>query len=107
MPFVKGQSGNPNGRPAAHKDIQELARQHTPAAIRALVDALTKPGERVAAANALLDRGYGKPGQTVDLRHHLPAATATDADLLAIASAGGGVIAAQARDQEESGGVVH
>lgn len=61
--FVKGQSGNPGGRPKAALDVQELARAHTPDAINALVAALANPRERVSAAVALLDRGWGKPTQ--------------------------------------------
>lgn len=66
MPFKKGQSGNPGGRPKLNHDIQELARTHTDAAISALVLALSDVRTRVAAAVALLDRGYGKPIQTVN-----------------------------------------
>ena len=59
--WVKGVSGNPGGRPRAALDVQELARAHTPEAIRALVAALDSPRERVNAACALLDRGWGRP----------------------------------------------
>ena len=45
--FNPGQSGNPGGRPVIVKHIQELARQHTPEALQALLDALKIPGERV------------------------------------------------------------
>ena len=61
--FKPGQSGNPGGRP---KGIEALAREHTPAALAALVDALRSPRERVSAAVALLDRGWGKPTVTVE-----------------------------------------
>ena len=61
--FKPGQSGNPGGRP---KGIEALAREHTPAALAALVDALRSPRERVGAAVALLDRGWGKPTVTVE-----------------------------------------
>ena len=62
-PWPPGRSGNPGGRPKAALDIQALARQHTPDAINALVAALANPRERVSAAVALLDRGWGKPTQ--------------------------------------------
>ena len=65
-PWPPGRSGNPGGRPKAALDIQALARAHTPDAIPALVAALANPSERVAAAVALLDRGWGKPIQAIE-----------------------------------------
>lgn len=65
-PWPQGRSGNPGGRPRAALDIQALARGHTTDAIRALVAALSNPRERVAAAVALLDRGWGKPVTTIE-----------------------------------------
>jgi hypothetical protein len=68
-PFKKGQSGNPGGRPKVVAEVQELARQNTTAAVETLVsimtDAKAAPAARVSAANALLDRGYGKPPQHI------------------------------------------
>ena len=58
--WVKGVSGNPSGRPRVVADIQDLARQHGPEAIHTLVECLKDPKHKVAAAIALLDRGFGK-----------------------------------------------
>lgn len=49
--------------------IEELARQHTPMAIATLVAVASKSesdAARVAAANSLIDRGYGKPRQSIE-----------------------------------------
>jgi hypothetical protein len=50
-------------------EIRSLARSHTGAALRVLVAVMrnTKatPPARVAAANAILDRGWGKPTQSL------------------------------------------
>jgi Family of unknown function (DUF5681) len=68
-PFKKGQSGNPGGRPKVVAEIKELARAHTGKAIETLVSIMDNPkaapAARVSAANALLDRGYGKPPQHI------------------------------------------
>ena len=68
-PFQKGTSGNPGGRPKVLGDVQELARERSPDAINTLAaimdDQKAPPAARVAAANALLDRGYGKPTQPI------------------------------------------
>lgn len=67
MPFVKGQSGNPGGRPKENAEIKALAREHGPKAIERLAELMggDDPRVAVAAAQALLDRGYGKPAQAI------------------------------------------
>jgi hypothetical protein len=68
-PFKKGQSGNPGGRPKVIAAVKELARAHTGEAIETLASIMTNlkfaPAARVSAANALLDRGYGRPPQHI------------------------------------------
>lgn len=68
--WQKGQSGNPGGRPREVSDLRELARDHTEGAIRTIIsvmnDSNATASARIAAAVALLDRGYGKPVQQVN-----------------------------------------
>lgn len=70
--FKPGVSGNPSGR-KPDKEIKELARGHTEAAIKTLAEIMrakkASGPARVAAAVALLDRGWGKP--PIDVAVHV------------------------------------
>jgi hypothetical protein len=91
-PFAKGHSGNPGGRPIKPKTIEQrklehdvriFARDRGIEAVNKLValmrgvitveidekpvEILVPPMAQLAAANALLDRGYGRPGVAVEL----------------------------------------
>jgi hypothetical protein len=74
-PFEKGKSGNPGGRPREIQEIVELARTNSADAVNTLSDImrdLAAPHQaRIAAANSILDRAYGKPKETVDVQGKL------------------------------------
>jgi hypothetical protein len=67
--WLPGQSANPGGRPRDELRLAELARAYTEEAVATLVDIMRtgEPSDRVRAATALLDRGYGKPAQEARL----------------------------------------
>jgi hypothetical protein len=75
MPFVKGQSGNPGGRAKAvlpdGRSLMDLAREHTPKAVQALVEVMDRAdasdAAKVSAATAILDRGWGRPKQDLGI----------------------------------------
>ena len=66
-----GQSGNPKGMEPGVGHVRELARQHTEESIEKLVEIMrdesAPPSAQGAAANALLDRGWGRPDQAVSI----------------------------------------
>lgn len=69
MTWKKGESGNPSGRPKVVKEVRDLARKHGSDAIDRLVELMRDTDKRVAvqACVALLDRGYGRPPQSLDM----------------------------------------
>jgi hypothetical protein len=69
-------SPNKSGRPRAPKNIaevRELAREKTGAMIEFLARTALNPkvsiNARVAAASQVLDRGWGRPHQSMDINH--------------------------------------
>jgi Family of unknown function (DUF5681) len=89
--FKRGQSGNPGGRPKIFTEVKQAAREHTEAAIEALVGVMNNeeatPAARVAAAVAILDRGWGRPETYAKVNHtRVSAEELTDDELATIAT---------------------
>lgn len=72
--WVKGQAGNPKGRPKVSLDLRQLAQFHGPAGIQRLAElgglVRGRPGAdthqaQIQAIGMLLDRGYGRPAPTL------------------------------------------
>ena len=70
--FLPGYSGSPGGRGRDHYAVSDLAKSHAPKAVATLaalmVDKKVPAQVRVNAAQALLDRGYGRPMQSVEAK---------------------------------------
>jgi len=69
-PFAPGNNANPGGRPKLPDDVKhvrELAREYTGEAVKTLATVMKtgSPNARVSAANSLIDRGWGKPEQSI------------------------------------------
>ena len=73
--FQKGKSGNPRGRPKKDFAAVEAAAVHGKAAIDTLAavmkDKKVPHATRVQAANTLLERGFGKAPQKIDLEANI------------------------------------
>lgn len=69
-------------------EIRSLARSHTGAAINCLVGIMNKESapetSRVAAANSLLDRGWGKPTQPIAGDDDAPPVKFTTIELIGV-----------------------
>jgi Family of unknown function (DUF5681) len=68
--FAKGTSGNPGGRPKLPEELKAGLQALSDEAVKVLHNSLQSDDERVRilAAVQILDRGYGKPAQTVNAR---------------------------------------
>ena len=71
MPFQKGVSGNPSGRrvEVEQAEVRSLARQYTVEAVARLAEIMRSGDTRASAAAsvALLDRGWGRPGTSLEV----------------------------------------
>lgn len=99
-------AGRPKGqRNAATKEqianISDMAKMHSDAAIATLVEIATNgaasEGARVSAANAILDRAWGKPLQGVD---H----TSSDGSMAPVTGFDVRIAVAPASDSDEAAG---
>jgi hypothetical protein len=83
-----GQSGNPKGRPSIKGEVETLARIYTVEALETLADLMrngVSDNVRMAAANALLNRGWGLPRQAIDGSLAIAPAPATPIERMSLA----------------------
>lgn len=83
-PILEPKVGQPPVRQIAKLNVAAYARRHSEKAIQTLANALDDPDVRVRcdAAVKLLDRGHGKPTQTIERGERSPDLM-DDAELLA------------------------
>ena len=72
IPPQKGEVRNPRGRPKKDFVLAEMAQVHAKKAIETLVEVMSDkaatPSARVGAASEILDRGFGRAPQSIDLK---------------------------------------
>jgi hypothetical protein len=72
-PMQPGQTLNPRGRPKKDYDLAQKAQAHAQECIDTLVEVMkdtsATPSARVSAASEILDRGFGKAPQSLDVEH--------------------------------------
>ena len=85
MPFVKGVSSDPTGRPRESAEIKALARERSPEAFECIVTLMkdADPRVRLAAAQAVLNRAWGKLAQATELTASVSSTTMTHEEALA------------------------
>lgn len=84
MPWAKGKSGNPTGRPKVDPEVRELALRNGPKAFRKICKLIDSDDERIAlaASQYVCDRAWGKAVQAVevsgDIEHYVIIAPTTE-----------------------------
>ena len=120
-PWQPGQSGNPSGRPRGTRDLAGYVLETTDGG-KELVDALlsiargimpnvavqgprkdqqVRPADQLKAIEMLLDRGFGRSPQQLDIAHNV-----TDRPLEHLSDATLQLLVENARQLEEGSGVV-
>lgn len=113
--FKPGQSGNPGGRPKLtpeEEDALALAKSFAPDAVKALHEIATSKTAsdkaRVTAAEALINRVYGKPKETVEstIKHDRRSESDILSELAALGLVPGGGVA-EGTEDGKGGGSIH